>query len=235
MKITNKTIVRVPADRNTPELAQKRIEWSITWRYLADTKAKLIYIDESGFNLHLTSGKGWAIVGFTPETNVCTNKGQNISLLAAMTQGKKIDCYHIKRGSITSEVIVEWMERNLFPYCRREFGNSPVVIVMDNAQCHGSAVEACIARNGYRFLKTIPYSPQTNPIERVFSQIKSHVARRVRASGDELIEQIKEGIRSVTEEHVTNYMRAHLAVIELIQRDFLLGSDHVFGFMDETE
>ena len=31
MKITNKTIVRVPADRNTPELAQKRIEWSMTW------------------------------------------------------------------------------------------------------------------------------------------------------------------------------------------------------------
>lgn len=127
------------------------------------------------------------------------------------------------------------MERNLFPYCRREHGNNPVVIVMDNAQCHGSAVEACIARNGYRFLKTIPYSPQTNPIERVFSQIKSHVARRVHVNGDELVEQIKEGIRSVTEDHTINYMRAHLAVIELIQRGFLLGSDHVFSFTNETE
>ena len=107
--------MRVPVDRNTPELAQKRIEW----RYINDAKAKLVYIDESGFNLHSTSGKGWAVVGFTPETNVCSNKGQNISLLAAMIQGKKIKCYHIKRGSITSEVIVEWMERNL-SHCAEE-------------------------------------------------------------------------------------------------------------------
>ena len=55
---------------------------------MADTRAKLVYIDESGFNLHLASGKGWAVVGFTPETDVCTNKGQNISPLAAMAQGK---------------------------------------------------------------------------------------------------------------------------------------------------
>ena len=53
MKITNKTIVRVPVDRNTPELAWKRMEW----RYLNDAKAKLVYIDESGFNLHPTSGR----------------------------------------------------------------------------------------------------------------------------------------------------------------------------------
>lgn len=30
LNITNKTIVRIPADRNTPLLAQKRREWAIT-------------------------------------------------------------------------------------------------------------------------------------------------------------------------------------------------------------
>ena len=53
-----------------------------------------------------------------------------------------------------------------------------MVFVMDNAKCHGNAVEECIATNGYRFLKTVPYSPQMNPIERVFSQVKSYVSRR---------------------------------------------------------
>lgn len=38
MKITNKTIVRVLVDRNTPELARKRIEWNIIRRYLSDGK-----------------------------------------------------------------------------------------------------------------------------------------------------------------------------------------------------
>ena len=55
------------------------------------------------------------------------------------------------------------------------------------------------------------------------------MAGGVRAGGEELIEQIREGIGSATEEHVTNYTRAHPAVVELIQRGFLLGSDHAFS------
>lgn len=110
-----------------------------------------------------------AVVGFAPETNVCTNKGQNTSLLAATTQGEDRVLSHKERVD-SIRCIVEWMERELFPYCRREFGNSPVVFVMDNAQCHGSAVEACTAGNGCRFLETIPYGPQTNPVEGVFGQ-----------------------------------------------------------------
>ena len=104
---------------------------------------------------------------------------------------------------------------------------------MDNAQCHGLAVQTCIVEEGYRYLKTIPYSPQTNLIERMFSQVKSHVSRRTRANGNELIAQIEEGIRGVTEEHSSNYFRAHLSVLELVQRGFQLGSDHVFKLIGE--
>ena len=70
LKITNKTIVRVPVDRNTPLPAQERMEWAITWRYLERAGARFIYIGEAGFNLHLTSEKGWATVGYTPEVVV---------------------------------------------------------------------------------------------------------------------------------------------------------------------
>ena len=233
LKITNKTIVRVPVNRNTPLLAQKRREWALTWRYLERGWAKFVYIDEAGFNLHLTKGTGWAIVGFTPEVQVPRDKQKNVSLLAALIPGQKIESYVIKDGPITSETVVKWMESSLFPLCRRVFPLQTVVIVMDNAGCHGSLVEGCIVRNGFRYLKTIPYSPQTNPIERVFSQIKAFVARRSHADGSELKSQIKQGIESVTEENTTNYLRAHLSVMEQIQRGFLLGSDHVFNCVDE--
>ena len=62
--------------------------------------------------------------------------------------------------------------------------------------------------------------PQTNPIERSFSQIKSCVARRTHADGAELKTQIERGIESVTEEHTTNYLRAHLSVLEQVRRGF---------------
>ena len=104
---------------------------------------------------------------------------------------------------------------------------------MDNARCHGAAVQECIVRNGYRYLKTVPYSPQTNPIERVFSQVKSFVSRRVPSDGNQLIEQIKSGVESVTEDNTWNYLKAHWSVMKLIQRGFLLGSDHVINFIGE--
>lgn len=103
---------------------------------------------------------------------------------------------------------------------------------MDNAQCHGLAVQECIVRNGYRYLKTVPYSPQTNPIERMFSQVKSFVSGRTKANGTQLMAQIREGVGSVTPDHTTNYLRAHLSVLELIQSGFLLGSDHVFKLVE---
>ena len=121
LKITNKTIVRVPVDRNTPLLAQERREWALTWRYLERGWAKFVYIDEAGFNLHLTGGTGWAIVGFTPEVEVPSNKQRNVSLLAALIPGRRMESYTIRDGSITSEIIVEWMESDLSPLCRRTF------------------------------------------------------------------------------------------------------------------
>ena len=233
MKITNKKIVKIPCERNTPTLAQQRVEWAITWKDMERAAIKFVYIDESGFNLNVASGKGWAIVGLTPEVEVPNNRGQNVSLLAALIPGRRIESYMIRRGSITSELIVEWMETNLFPLIRKVFERAPVVIVMDNARCHGAAVQECIVRNGYRYLKTVPYSPQTNPIERVFSQVKSFVSRRVPSDGNQLIEQIKSGVESVTEDNTWKYLKAHWSVMKLIQRGFLLGSDHVINFIEE--
>ena len=228
LKITNKKVVAIPASRNTPLLSQQRVEWALTWRDMERFGVKFVYIDEAGFNLRVVSGKGWGIVGYTPEVEMPTNKGQNISLLAALIPGKRIESYSIQRGAMTGERIVEWMQSNLFPYLRRVFPERTAVIVMDNAQCHGTAVQTCIAQNNFRFLKTVPYSPQTNPIERSFSQIKSYVAKRTHADRSGLKAQIKQGIESVTEQHTTNYLGTHLAILEQIQRGFLLGSDHVF-------
>ena len=103
------------------------------------------------------------MVGYTPEIVVPKNKEKNMSLLAAPIQGRPVESFHIKRGSITSDDIVMWMGNNLFPLCEREFAGQPVIIIMDDAQCHSLAVLQSITEHGYRFLKTVPFSPQNKP------------------------------------------------------------------------
>ena len=97
LKITNKKVVAIPAARNTPLLSQQRVEWALTWRDMERFGVKFVYIDEAGFNLRVVSGKGWGIVGYTPETETPTNKGQNVSLLAALVPGRRIESYTIQR------------------------------------------------------------------------------------------------------------------------------------------
>lgn len=232
LKITNKKVVSIPAARNTPLLSQKRVEWALTWRDMERFGVKFIYLDEAGFNLRVVSGKGWGVVGYTPEIEMPTNRGQNISLIAALIPGRKIESYSIQRGAMTGERIVEWMQSNLFPHLRIIFPGKTVVIIMDNAKCHSVIVQTCITENNYRFLKTVPYSPQTNPIERVFSQVKSFVARRTPADGIQLMAQIEEGVKSVSPEQTINYLKAHWGVLSDILRGIQPGSDHVVAFIE---
>ena len=59
-------------------MVQKRREW-----------AKFVYVDEAGFNLHLTKVKsGWAIVGSTPEIQVPRDKQRNVYWIASLIPSK---------------------------------------------------------------------------------------------------------------------------------------------------
>lgn len=53
--------------------------------------AKFVHIDEAGFNLHLTSGAGWARVGSTPEIEAPRDRQRNASSPAALTPGRKME------------------------------------------------------------------------------------------------------------------------------------------------
>ena len=77
---------------------------------------------------------------------------------AALIPGREIEPYSIQKGAMTGERIVEWMQGDLFP-------GRTVVVVMDNAQCHGVAVQACITESNFRFLETIPHSPRQTPLK----------------------------------------------------------------------
>ena len=145
---------------------------------------------------------------------------------AALIPGREIEPYSIQKGAMTGERIVEWMQGDLFP-------GRTVVVVMDNAQCYGVAVQACITESNFRSIKTILHSPQTNPIERVFSQVKSFVSRRTPADRAQLMAQIKEGVESVSPEQTNNYSKAHWGVMRLISRGILPGSDHVIAFVED--
>ena len=54
-----------------------------------------------------------------------------------------------------------------------------LVIVADNAPCH-SRLEAAVRNSGAEVLRLGPYSPMLNPIENIWSKVKSDVKSNLR-------------------------------------------------------
>lgn len=79
-----------------------------------------------------------------------------------------------RRGSFKADSANEWVQRLLSRW--EDSGNqlSDLVVVCDNAPCH-SRLERIFDNSAATLLRLSPYSPMLNPIETIWSKIKTEV------------------------------------------------------------
>lgn len=76
-------------------------------------------------------------------------------------------------GTMDSHLFEAWFERVLLPELTQ-----PSVIVTDNARFHRMSVLAEMAeKEGHKILPLAPYSPELNPIEKVWANIKKYLRK----------------------------------------------------------
>lgn len=147
---------------------------------------QLVFIDESGCDKR--SGhrrRGWAPSGATPVQVDEFNREQRFQILAAYTQ-KGVDLARVYPGSTDAAIFEDFIEQLLLHCGKWPEPNS--VLVMDNASIHRSErLEQMCAEAGVRLLKLAPYSPDMNPIEELFAEIKTYI-RQQRHNHDGLFE-----------------------------------------------
>lgn len=82
---------------------------------------------------------------------------------------------YIAEGTVNGEKFAGFIEKCLLPVLKPFDGiNSHSVVVMDNASIHHvEQVAHLIETHGARLIFLPPYSPDLNPAEGVFSQVKS--------------------------------------------------------------
>lgn len=241
--ITCKRICRVPKGRNEEIAISQRREWAVTFNKLRDAHCEFVFIDESGFNIFLSRGRGYARVNETPE---CYGpvKGPNISLIAAM--GQKIGVLHeLHKGGITAQMFESFL-RGIANKIREAYKNTPVVFILDNASIHksskelGISIPSVIRDLGFFYLYTVPYTPQLNAIESLFAQIKTYVIREFvqRPETRKNIESVIEAsIKLVKDTHITNYISHHAKNVTLCLANIAMKSNDViinFEAMEEA-
>ncbi|KAG0438483.1 hypothetical protein DMUE_3060 [Dictyocoela muelleri] len=174
MNYTRKVLTLIPINRNSD---QNKIVRNQYGSFISNIRNdQLIFIDETGFNLHLAPKFGYSQRNTKCYVNVPNSKGSNVSLLCAINiQG--ILAYKIKVGSFKSIDFLSYIN-NVLPSAEP---NDRICIVMDNASIHKTSdVLQALYNRGYMVKFLPPYSPQLNHIEEFFSSLKSRFILRPR-------------------------------------------------------
>lgn len=137
---------------------------------------QLVFIDESGCDKKIGQRRmGWAPVGSTPVKASGLNRDVRYQILPAYT----VDGILLSRV-YTGSTDAAWFEdflQQLLPHCGR-WPEPKSVLIMDNAGWHKKErIEQMCADFGVKVLFLPPYSPDFNPIEEFFAELKAYIKK----------------------------------------------------------
>ena len=118
---------------------------------------------------------GWSPLGVTPVQVSKFHQGQQYQILPAYAQDG-IMLARIFKG-LTDAALFESFIEQLLQHCGR-WPEPKSVLVMDNASFHHSdQVKQLCSNAGVKLLYLPPYSPDFNPIEEFFAELKCYIKK----------------------------------------------------------
>jgi len=165
----------------------------------ADT---VVFLDETSTQTVMTRRRGRAPRGQRVVGRVPRNHGNNVTCLAAMSStGLQAPC--VFEAGVDSALFLHWVKKWLLPGLRRG-----TTIVLDNLNVHRNPeVRQAVEAAGCQLVFLPAYSPDFNPIELVFAQLKTHLRGVAARTFDALVDAIGTGLATVTATHIRAYYR----------------------------
>lgn len=144
---------------------EKRKQYAETIKDICSER--LVYIDESGIDMSICKDRGW---GKKSEKLVGKKSGkyyQRTNIIAGYVNGKSI-APMVFNGSCNTRLFEAWVEQFLIKELK-----PGQCVVMDNAAFHKSQkTKDLIESVGCRLIFLPPYSPDLNPIEKFWANMK---------------------------------------------------------------
>jgi transposase len=166
----------------TPEAAGKRKKYLLRhWRIKTQGRP-LVYLDETGFAPSTHRTHGWARRGQKVYGLQNSQQRPRTSLIGGYREHQLI-APMLFSGTCNTQVFNQWLEHMLLP--QLVIGS---VLVLDNASFHkSSSTRLLVEQSGCELLYLSPYSPDLNPIEKLWANLKL----RWRKTGGSLENRIK--------------------------------------------
>ena len=148
------------------DVQEKRREWKET--ITPEMVEHLVFLDESGVNTDLTRLYGRAPSSQRAVDHAPLNTPKTTTVLSSIRlDGEK--AFTTYQGGTTGERFVQYLKETLLPTLRP--GD---IVVMDNMRSHHvKAVRETLEAKNMKVLHLPPYSPDLNPIEKMWSKMKA--------------------------------------------------------------
>jgi len=179
------------AEQDRPDVKAQRIAWR---EKTAELDARrLVFIDESGAKTNMTrlygrSFNGQRVVDAAPHGHWCTTT----MLSAIRVDGSKAPM--VIEGPTDADVFEAYVGQVLV----QSLGPGDIV-VLDNLAPHKQpGVIEAIEATGAEVWFLPPYSPDLNPIEKMWSKIKAFLRKAKARTWDALLAAIKAALQEVT-------------------------------------
>lgn len=187
---TRKKKVTHAAEQDRPEVQAKRRTWRRKERKM-DVK-KLVFVDETGVSTRLqrTSGRaprGVRVIGAVPENH------SHSSTLAGAVRWNGRTTGLVYDGGTDVAALLAFVETQLAPLLKK--GD---IVIWDNLQAHKSpVVHDAIRRCGATIELLPPYSPDLNPIEKLWSKAKLFLRGAAARTKETLLEALKQALDTI--------------------------------------
>ena len=180
----------MPQSRSVPDVREKRRNWK---KHMSEKDINhLVFLDESGVNINMTRhyARAWKnrrAVDKTPLNTPC-----NTTVLSSIRLNG--DCaYTVYPGGTTAERFAEYLKTKLLPTL-----SEADIIVMDNMRSHhAKAVKQLLDSSKVTYLYLPPYSPDLNPIEKMWSKLKAFLRKEKIRIASELPSAISKGFLTI--------------------------------------
>lgn len=160
----------------------------------------LVFIDESSAHTAMTRTHGWAPEGERVVEAVPQGHGHTNTMIAAL----RIDGVAaplVFEGATDNAAFETYVEKVLAPTLQP--GD---IVRMDNLKSHKTpAVIAAVEKAGAKVVRLPPYSPDMNPIEKMWSQAKAAIRKAKARTIGKLHEAMGHALHSVTADDCREY------------------------------
>ena len=191
----------MPVNRSVPDVARKRKNWNGLMSGFKESD--LVFLDESGCNTDMTRRYAYSLGGSRAVDSTPLSKPKNTTILSSLQLDGTFH-YTTFSGGTTVEHFKQYLKENLLPHL-----NCDSVLVMDNMKSHhAKAVKDLLDSSGVRYIYLPPYSPDLNPIEKLWSKVKALLRKFKARSSDALPNALQHAFQNVSPSDCSGWFRS---------------------------